>query len=52
MGKTVGTSETSVVREADDVVAGDLVFGCDAGRRRGTHKIGALCCDEDAGAVV
>lgn len=31
--------------------AGDLVFGWDARRRRGTHKIGALCCDEDAGAV-
>ncbi|TFB05551.1 hypothetical protein CCMA1212_001862 [Trichoderma ghanense] len=40
------------MRAADDVVAGDLVFGCDAGRRRGTHQIGALCCDEDAGAVV
>ncbi|ETS05777.1 hypothetical protein M419DRAFT_64292, partial [Trichoderma reesei RUT C-30] len=51
MGKTVKTSETKAMRAAGDVVAGDLVFGCDAGRRRGTHQIGALCCDEDAGAV-
>jgi hypothetical protein len=35
----------------DAVIAGDLVLGWDARRRRGTHKIGALCCDEDAGAV-
>lgn len=33
------------------MIAGDLVLGWDARRRRGTHKIGALCCDEDAGAV-
>ncbi|PKK40471.1 hypothetical protein CI102_14925, partial [Trichoderma harzianum] len=39
------------VHEAKDVVAGDLVLGCDARRSQGTHQIGALCCDEDAGAV-